>query len=45
MVSYLKNYFESPKKNRIALVGANSQGKTYQLDQLSKMCNGKKLYL
>ena len=45
MMSYLKNYFESPKKNRIALVGANSQGKTYQLDQLSKACSGKVIFV
>lgn len=45
MMSYLKNYFESPKKNRIALVGTNSQGKTYQLDKLSKMCNGKVIFV
>lgn len=44
-MSYLKNYFESPKKNRIALVGANSQGKTYQLEQLSKSCVGKVIFV
>ena len=44
-MSYLRNYFESPKKNRIALVGANSQGKTYQLEQLSKACTGKVIFV
>lgn len=44
-MSYLKNYFESPRKNRIALVGANSQGKTYQLEQLSKACTGKVIFV
>lgn len=44
-MSYLKNYFESPKRNRIALVGANSQGKTYQLEQLYKACTGKVIFV
>ena len=44
-MSYLKNYFDNSKKNRIALVGANSQGKTYQLGQLSKACSGKVIFV
>lgn len=35
-MSYIKDYIELHNKHRIALVGANSQGKTYQLEQLSK---------
>lgn len=36
MSSYINNYIKSYGKNRIALVGANSQGKSYQLNQLAK---------
>ena len=42
-MSELKEYIIN--KNRIALVGANSQGKTYQLEQLSKACNGKVIFV
>lgn len=45
MSCFLENYFNSPSKNRIALVGANSQGKTYQLEQLSKTNKGKVIYV
>lgn len=45
MRCFLENYFNSSSKNRIALVGANSQGKTYQLEQLSKTNKGKIIYV
>lgn len=44
-MSYLKSYFDNYGKNRIALVGANSQGKTYQLEQLFKACSGKVIFV
>lgn len=40
-MSYIKDYIEKTNKSRVALVGANSQGKTYQLEQLSKELKGK----
>lgn len=44
-MSKVKEYIENNNKKRVALVGANSQGKTYQLEQLSKACNGKVIFV
>lgn len=44
-MSYIKDYIEKTNKSRVALVGANSQGKTYQLEQLSKELKGKIIFV